>query len=367
MRNTAKTDSVADRSGWLWVWVGFALAALLAWQTGQYAQRNWEAPQRWDVVLNAQHYQIGDSQLQWLQDFSTAHFAADSDQARELLRAEISSQLDAAFALVSARLPEFADWYYSLGGEYSRISMALLGHLNVVDEGYVARHAASILFPQPAWENTLVKLNSEASELLVAQQSRSQAVWLDELQQRLSANRVPAPVSANGSETSALVLDGLVDRLRALQETDMVDTRLTLSTVGAAGVAGSTLWRVVSARAATKAAATAGAAKGAARVATRSASGAAAGAVACMPGGPLAVACAVAAAAGTWIATDWLLLQVDEALNRDEMLAGLEAGLADLRLGLEGELLEVHDARIAAWKEATTVQIEHTFSPRQAR
>lgn len=363
-------DASGLRSGWLLVFTGLVLAALLAWQTGQYAQRSWESPQRWNVVLNDQQYQLDAAQLQHLEDFSTAHFSADGDQTRALLRAGVNAQLDVAFAQVSARLPEFADWYYSLGGEYSRLSMAVLGHLNVVDDGYVARRAASILFPEPAWANALARLDSAASQMLVSRQADSQVAWLEELQQRLSSSRVPAPVTSMSGAAFPLELDDLVGQLQGLQQTVMMESRLALSTVGAAGVAGSALWRAVSTQAALKTAGVAssrGMAKGAGRIAARGASGAAAGTVACLPGGPVALACAAVAAAGTWVATDWLLLQVDEALNRDEMLAELEQGLAGLRLSLEAELLQAYDERIAAWNEAANVQIEKTFSPYRTR
>ena len=138
-----------------------------------------------------------------------------------------------------------------------------------------------------------------------------------------------------------------------------MQTRLTLSAVSAAGLAGPALWRAVAARSAVnsaRAAATAGAARGASR-----AGSAAAGAVVCLPGGPVAIACAAVAGVATWLATDWLLLQVDEALNREELLAGLESGLQELRSALQFELLQVYDTRIAAWHDAAVIEIEDGF------
>lgn len=363
---------VADRSpGWL-LPVGLVLAAILAWQTSQYTQRSWEPEPPWDVVLQDQHYQLGSAQLQWLEDFSAAHFAADGEQLRQQMATQLDTQVDAVFAQVVARLPEFADWYYSLGGEYSRLSMTLLGHLNLVEDGYVARRAAEILFPDPAWESELLRLDRETSRRLLQQQAHSQSVWLSELQRRLSIHRVPAPIASEPERgESTLLLDGLVTQVQALHQNGMMDARLTLSTAGAAAVAGPALWRAVSTRAALKgggaALAARGASKGVGKVATGAASSAAAGAMVCMPGGPLAVACAAVAAAGTWVATDWLLLQVDEALNRDELLSGLEQGLMALREALEAELLLAYGARIDAWQQSANLQIEQTFTPYRAR
>lgn len=351
-----------------WSVLAFAILLVatvaLLWQMGEQRQRSWHERQTVDVSLEGQHYRLNSQQLQWVQDFSAAHFSGDAEEARRIVAAQITAQLDSTFRGVSARLPLFADWYYSLGGEYSRLSMAVLSSLDLADGNFVARRAADILFPDAIWTATLSQLDATTAGLLEAHHAQSREGWLARLQQQLTLQKVPAPIPGlidPASAPDALVLDSLALRLQSLDQQAVLQTRTTLSTIGAAGVAGPALWRAVTARNAinaARAAATAGAARGASR-----AGSAAAGAAVCLPGGPLAIACAAVAGAATWLATDWLLLRVDEALNRQELLAGLETGLADLRAGLEQELVRAYDERIAAWQQATQAEIQNGFSP----
>ncbi|MDP1931578.1 MAG: hypothetical protein Q8L60_08985 [Gammaproteobacteria bacterium] len=339
-------------------------AALLAWQMSLQEQRDWTLVNTVDVSLAGEHYRLNQQQLVWLEEFSVLHFGASAEEARDIVTTQIDAQLAATFRAVEERLPLFADWYYSLSGEYSRISMAILERVDLVEGDFVARRAAAILFPDQVWTTTLSQLDANTSQLLQTHHARSRQNWLTQLQQRLSSQKVPAPIpglSDAGSAPGALVLDNLAQQLQSLASTSMFETRMTLSTVGAVGVAGPALWRAVAARNAVtsaRAVATAGAARGASR-----AGGAMAGAAVCLPGGPVALACAAVAGAATWIATDWLLLQADEALNREELLIGLQAGLQDLRSGLRAELLSAYDERIAALNDATLLEIETSFSP----
>ncbi|MGB4246448.1 MAG: hypothetical protein WBJ75_01920 [Pseudohongiellaceae bacterium] len=350
--------------------------ALLFWQMTTQTQRPWTERDTVDVSLGGEHYRLDSRQLAWLEEFSIAHFSGDALEARRIVETQIDAQLDSTFREVSARLPLFADWYYSLGGEYSRLSMAVLSSMDLADGDFVARRAAEILFPDEVWTATLSQLDSNAAGMLEALQASSREGWLLELQQRLATQKVPPPIPGLTDTLSGpdlLVLDSLALRLQTLDQQAVFETRTTLSTIGAIGVAGPALWRAVAARNAVnaaRAAAVGGVAgsvtRGTASVAARGASragSAAAGAAVCLPGGPIALACAAVAGAATWLATDWLLLRVDDALNREELLAGLEAGLTDLRGGLEQELLEAYDERIAVWQQATLVEIENSFSP----
>lgn len=349
-----------------------AAGGLLFWQMGTQTQRAWHDQDTVEVSLGGEYYRLSSRQLAWLEDFSVAHFSGDALEARRIVETQIDAQLDSTFREVTARLPLFADWYYSLGGEYSRLSMAVLSSMDLADGDFVARRAAEILFPDQVWTATLSQLDANAAGMLEAQQASSREGWLLELQTRLATRKVPPPIPGltdTASTSGTLVLDSLALQLQTLDRQAVFETRTTLSTIGAVGVAGPALWRAVAARNAVNAARAAavggvasGAARGAARGASRAGS-AAAGAAVCLPGGPIALACAAVAGAATWLATDWLLLRVDEALNREEMLASLVLGLADLRAGLEQELLRAYDERIAVWQHATLMEIENGFSP----
>src|SRR3989338_869448 len=152
--------------------------ALLFWQMTTQTQRPWTERDTVDVSLGGEHYRLDSRQLAWLEEFSIAHFSGDALEARRIVETQIDAQLDSTFREVSARLPLFADWYYSLGGEYSRLSMAVLSSMDLADGDFVARRAAEILFPDEVWTATLSQLDSNAAGMLEALQASSREGWL---------------------------------------------------------------------------------------------------------------------------------------------------------------------------------------------
>ncbi len=65
------------------------------------------------------------------------------------------------------------------------------------------------------------------------------------------------------------------------------------------------------------------------------------------------------------MATDWLLLEVDEAVSREAMEAALLAGLNTLQEALKAEILAAYDARVEAISEASQQHIAQTFVLRE--
>lgn len=329
-----------------------------------------QRPRQWSgnpvqlLALDAQYYRLNQTQMAWLASFTAEHFRAGAVQSRERVEQQIDAQLDSLFARVNERLPLFADWYYSLSGEYSRMAMAALSTTKLVEGDFVARKAAEVLFPEPVWQSGLLRLENDSNTQVLAQQAQTRAAWLSEVQSLLATQRVPAPSASLGDIPQAAVLKPLDALLVQLDELDAISplrNRVAVSSLGAASVAGPALWRAVTARNAIASARVlaASSARGGSRL-----GGAAAGAMLCAPGGPLVVACAAGAGVVTWLATDWLLLQLDEAWNREELLNHMEEALLDLRSGLEAELLTAYEARIAAIESASQAAISQTFSPR---
>jgi hypothetical protein len=308
---------------------------------------------------------VAPAELRSLAELSALHFGAGEAAARAIVAAQIDVHLDRMFTHAHERLPEFADWYYSLRGEYSRAAMAALSFANVVEPGYVANQAAAMLLPGDAWAASFERLEAEAAASLRAHQSQVRESWLDTITQRLSARRVPAPLpSATTAHT--LVLDGFVQDLVA-RERAALNTRLSLSTVAAGGAAaaGPALWRAAAARG-SAAAGRAAAARGAVRGASRAGSAAVGGAALCSPGGPVAVGCALFAGAAVWLATDWALLKVDEELHREDLVAALESGLTALREQIEQDLQGAYDERVASHYGAVAAEIRRSFVPARA-
>lgn len=329
-----------------------------------------QVPRQWSgnpgqiVELDDQYYRLNQAQMEWLASFTSERFNAAQTLSEERVHQQIDAQLDSLFARVSERLPLFADWYYSLSGEYSRMAMAALSTGKLVEGDFVARKAAEVLFPDPIWQGGLTRLENDSNAVLLDQQAQTRAAWLSEVQRLLATQKVPAPIAGLGDthvRPELQPLDALLLELDELDALSPLRNRVAISSLGAAGVAGPALWRAVAARNAL------GSARVVAATSARGGSrlgGAAAGALLCAPGGPVAVVCAAGAGVVTWLATDWLLLQLDEAWNKEELLRHMTAALLDLRLGLEAELLAAYEARIAAIGSASQAAISQTFSPR---
>ncbi|MCB1665408.1 MAG: hypothetical protein KDI28_06480 [Pseudomonadales bacterium] len=331
---------------------------LLWWQFPQQTPRTWTQHPVRTVALDGNYYALDAEQLDWLSRFTAAHFAEGGELARAQVEAQIQAHLNSSFARVRERLPLFADWYYSLSGEYSRLAMTALSAAKLADGDFVARRAAEVLFPDPVWRDGLNRLEQDTNALLLSERAASRARWLNQIETLLAEQQVPPPIASLPADAVPLPLDDMLRHLGTLDDTVLMDQRVAISSAAAAGLAGSALWRVAVARNALGSArvVAAGTARGGSRVGS-----VAAGAAACAPGGPLAVACAVGVGVATWVATDWLLLQADEALNRQDLLNRLESGLQELQTGLQGELMTAYDARIDAMQQESSQQIEESF------
>jgi hypothetical protein len=342
------------------------LVSGLSWSFHEHTQQRWTGTVELPVVLAGEHYRISPTQLRWLEEFSALHFSAGEHEARVLVGAEVDARLAQLFDGVTVRLDAFADWYYSPRGEYSRLGMAMLSAVNLSDGEYVAARAAATLFPEGLWDDALTTLDGAAMERLQAHGAAVHATWLQALTERLAAHRVPAPVAIAHDEPDATVqLDRLLQRTWA-REQSAFEARVAVSSVAAGGVAaGPAVWRAANARRAA-AGGRAALARGAGRGAARAGSAAMGGAAACAPTGPLAVGCALAAGAVAWIATDWALLKLDEALNRDALVTAFETSLGELEAAMRADLMAAYDALIAAHYDAMQQDIRRGFVPAAA-
>ena len=316
-----------------------------------------------DVVVRVgdAHYQISESQAQTLALLSALRFSEGEEQAREIVNAHIEQGLAGLFEDLQRRLPAFADWYYSLGGEYTRLSMLVLEKISLADEGYVARKAEELIFDAADFSGRLDILRHQADARLLRQARSTRDSWLTEMLALLEQDRMPvAPLP----QSQPLALDALLDQLTGYGSPEFV-ARLSVSSAAAVGVAmGPMIWRAASRRAA----ATSGralAARGAGRGAARAGTAAAGGATLCAPSGPGALACALVAGAAGWLATDWALLRLDEALNREQLLAALQQSLDEMEEEMTRSLLAAYDRVLTEQYGAMRTDIQRTFSPLQ--
>ena len=341
--------------------VGIVLLCLALQQRAQ-----WQSScQTQDVVVRVgdAHYQISASQADTLALLSALRFSEGEEQAREIVNAHLEQGLAQLFADLARRLPAFADWYYSLGGEYSRLSMLVLEKVSLADEGYVARKAEELIFDAADFSGRLDILRYQADARLLRQAHVTRDTWLTEMLALLEQDRMPvAPLP----QSQPLALDELLDQLTGYGSPEFV-ARLSVSSAAAVGVAvGPMIWRAASRRA-TAASGRAVAARGAGRGAARAGTAAAGGATLCAPSGPGALACALVAGAAGWLATDWALLRLDEALNRDELLAALQQSLDEMEDEMTRSLMAAYDRVLTEQYGSMQTDIQRTFRPLQGQ
>ena len=342
-----------------------ALAIAAFWvMTGLESQRQWPLRDAVELSLGERYFRVPVSGVDALGAESELWFREQSRLGKALVRDRLNSRLDGLFLRVRQRIPDFLDWYYSVRGDYSRLGMSALSTLGFIDDDYVRKKAAAVLFEQAGWEASLVDLERGLMEELRQHERRSRRGWMQRMRQRLEPYEVPPPIDAAGGSTRAVSKRLSLDELNRMLEVDSLislDTRMALGSGGGA-VAGIALWRGAI-RGAAGLTGRRAAARGAGRAALRVGSAAAGGALVCSPGGPAALGCALVAGTAVWLSVDWALIRLDEALTRERMEQRLQAGLSGFRQRLERELRREAKARFEALQEARSVRIRAGFRP----
>ena len=77
----------------------------------------------------------------------------------------------------------------------------------------------------------------------------------------------------------------------------------------------------------------------------------------------MAILCGVTAGLVTWLSVDKALVELDEALNREEMRADLLEVLAEQRGELGGQLKQKHYAAVDAMAAQVNNAVQGTFVP----
>ncbi len=335
------------RFPWRWFWAGFLIillaAVLLALFAGIRGTAQWAAlqleekaqpPSLWSEVvqitlLGGETLHLDPAALPALQ--ARTHDWIDR-QEREA-RQRLEQELDRGYAILLdqtlARVPQFADWYYSLQGEYARLFHAALGEL----PGFVAERMVEHVFEPAATaaglDELFTRLDQELDmELRTAAQAANSllASMVRDL-----AVEAQGPVELRVVESRSLG-DGLSTRLEphlGLAPEDLARQGAAASAGALAGVvAMKKLGLATAGKLGLKAAGGALAGAG---------GGAATGAALCgasVVAAPLVAGCAlvggIVAGIGTWVLVDKGALEAEEYLRRD-------AFEAELREAIRGE------------------------------
>ena len=257
------------------------------------------------------------------------------------MRSAIDTEVDRAFEPVYAQIPRFADYHYSIVGEYTELAAILTGKGGEKLRG--------MLSDDIGLEASLGQVSSALNDRFQSGMSEAVSGIRGELDAQMDLEQAELGLL---TEAVALTFDDVEARFRS----DLVALRAGGAIAGAL-VAG----RFLARRVATRMAAKAGT-RVAAKTAVRAASPIGAGAVgvaACAWSGPFAVLCGAGAAAGAWFLTDAAIIAVDEAINRDDFeaelramvdnrKAGIKAGFADNYAGLAQRISRDLDARLKA-------------------
>jgi hypothetical protein len=252
------------------------------------------------------------TERQWRGAFKRSMSALSKGEtiAFQAIQRDVRTQVSKAFELPRENVRDAADWYYSIPGHATRM-LAPLG----VD---IAERLSSRIFPDEEWGQAQANLVSGLTEATSKHGQNAIDRMMSTLHEELESNRTDAVADGNIEPVAVDFSDTLL--LQWLQ----MDPALERQGIAiAASVASSAAARQAAKAAATRAAARIGATKGS---------------VACAGTGPLAWVCVAGVFTGTLVVSEWAIVKIDEAVNRDNFEAMLLAEIERIELQMEETL-----------------------------
>ncbi|WP_456379429.1 hypothetical protein [Thiolapillus sp.] len=296
------------------------------------------------VILNGERRVVPEAKrLQLSLDMQEA-----VDTERNTLQQQLQQQIDAAvgaaFAPVHGQVSAFADWYYSLTGEYMRYAHAVGGDM----AEYLEQRLKETVFLPAALDVNLDTMLANLNAGLLHGMQRAEGKLAAQLQSLVTASSWPTG-SGEIVIGDSLNLDQLFSS--NLQPSAADINRQVFATLAATGtgaaiakgmgaaVAKKTVAEIVSTKSFHAAStllaklAAKSAAKGGGALA-----GAGAGALLCSPTGPGALVCGAIGGLVAWVAIDKAVIELDEVLNRkvfeDDIHAAISAQQEQLKESL---------------------------------
>ena len=328
---------------------------------GAFQQREPPREARLHLVLDGTHYRVPQSRLPALQARSGVWFRLGGALAQGGLEARLERGMVRLFEPVEKRVPAFLDWYYSLRGEYTRLSGWALEELGLEGRALVVGRTEALLFEETDFRARLAALEHGLAADAGRYAQRTLKGWRRMMRAALADYEVPPPLNNAGeNDPRALDLDVLSSGMMA-DERGRLENRLALSGAGAIAT-GALVWRAAT-RAAVASGGRAAAARGAGRVASRAGSAALAGLGVCGATGPLAIGCGLVAGTAAWISIDWAMIEADEWANRDKLERRLREGLDDVRHDLKRRLSRALKERLETLNGRQRARIRNTLTP----
>jgi hypothetical protein len=275
------------------------------------------------IILNEQQRIVPESKRMQLSLDMQDQVNKEQALLEQQMQQQIDIMVDSRFAPVHDYVENFADWYYSLTGEYMRYAHAIGGDMSE----YMQQRFQETVFLPAALEANVDSMLADLNEQLLQKLAQSGARLSSRLQLVVAANSWPVGNSTPVAGDS-LDLDQLFAKGFQLSAADI--NRQLFAGVAATGagvavakgmgavvakkimfkVAGSKSFHIAAALLAKLAAKSA--VKGGGVLA-----GAGAGAAVCSPTGPGALVCGAVGGLIAWIVIDKAAIELDEALNRD--------------------------------------------------
>lgn len=359
-----------------WFWGGFiailligVLIALFAtirggkqWVEATLEQAN-ELPKSWTEVIQVtlsgeEAVYIDRTSVSHIQAKTQAWIERQRNEAQNRLLAALDQETEVIFQGALRQIPRFADWYYSLKGEYARLFYAAFDNL----PDHLAQQLKQFVF-QPAGTADAIDAMVNSMDAQLAAQLRQGALGLqdllthlvrshrlghdkinvhlngqwalgDQLTERLETyvSLTPQDIARQGMATSTGVAVSAAT-LKKLGAMTVAKTSAKLANLKAMGALAS-----VASKLGLKSAAKAGALSSAG-------TGAASGAALCaitVAGAPLAPGCALVGGAITglaaWLLVDKAVLETEELLHRETLEEELRQALTTLRDDLRTSL-----------------------------
>lgn len=249
----------------------------------------------------------------------------------------INDAVDRLFGNADQRVDAYLDWYFSMTGEYTRLLAAMTGGFREL----MQRKLEQTVFSNNDLESGITALRESVLESTITSFSKAASNTRASLQEALSEN--PCLNDVIQFQPMFNVQADIVRAGTAFATGSVVAT-VTSAALVKKMISG-TLAKVATQQSFKLAAGAAG--KAAAKKGGSSLLSAGAAAAICAPSGPIALLCGASAGALTWLGTDKIFIEFDEALHREQMrsdiLATLDQTKTELRTQLHEEQLALSD------------------------
>ncbi|MTH76225.1 hypothetical protein [Paracoccus aestuariivivens] len=253
------------------------------------------------------------------------------EAAYQAQAARLDQLLAAAYAPVYAGIPSYAEFHYSVLGEYTELGSAALGQMGDAME--------SRLFPDLAAGLGKVADDLDAGFL---------ASFTARLDQQIQTELQGAGAGIALGDVTRSIQQDAINRVAI---TAPVAVAMTVAAKPAIKAVAATMAKKMATKVASKAAA-----KGAVK-ATGIGGGAATGAAVCSPGGPIAsVICGAGAAAVIWFGADAAIVNIDEYFNRDDFETELHGMIDQNHAEVKARLLAMLNEKRVATEDFTFSQ-----------